>query len=55
MGRQGVQEILVNNRAQLPDEGLGEFTKDVWQIVQDAIEHTCTATIDQGVPAALVE
>jgi hypothetical protein len=34
---------ILEDRAQLPDEGLGEFTKDVWQIVQDAIEHTCRA------------
>ena len=34
---------ILEDRAQLPDEGLGEFTKDVWQIVQDAIEHTCSA------------
>ena len=34
---------ILEDRAQLPDEGLGEFTKDVWQIVQDAIDHTCRA------------
>jgi hypothetical protein len=34
---------ILEDRAQLPDEGLGEFTKAVWQIVQDAIEHTCRA------------
>jgi hypothetical protein len=34
---------ILEDRAQLPDEGLGEFTKDVWQIVQDTIEHTCHA------------
>lgn len=37
---------ILEDRAQLPDEGLGEFTKDVWQIVQDAIEDTCRAAGD---------
>lgn len=31
---------ILEDRAQLPKEGLGEFTKDVWHIVQGAIEHT---------------
>jgi hypothetical protein len=46
---------ILEDRAQLPDEGLGEFTKDVWQIVQDAIEHTCRAAVNQEVGAAAVE
>jgi hypothetical protein len=39
---------ILEDRAQLPDEGLGQFTKDVWQIVQDAIEHTCRIPADAG-------
>lgn len=36
---------ILEDRAQLPDEGVGEFTKGVWQIVQDAIERTCTVAV----------
>ena len=46
---------ILEDRAQLPDEGLGEFTKDVWQIVQNAIDHTCRAAVNQEVGAAAVE
>jgi len=46
---------ILEDRAQLPDEGLGEFTKDVWQIVQDAIDHTCRAAGSQEVGTAAVE
>lgn len=40
---------ILEDRAQLPKEGLGEFTKDVWQIVQDAIERTCREAGNQAV------
>jgi hypothetical protein len=43
---------ILEDRAQLPDEGLGRFTKDVWQIVQDTIEHTCRATGSNAVGRA---
>jgi hypothetical protein len=29
---------ILEDRAQLPEEGVGEFTKAVWKIVQDAVE-----------------
>jgi hypothetical protein len=45
---------ILEDRAQLPKEGLGKFTKDVWQIVQDAIEHTCCAVGNQEVGTAAV-
>ena len=46
---------ILEDRAQLPDEGLGEFTKDVWQIVQNAIDHTCRAASNQEVGTAALE
>jgi hypothetical protein len=47
---------ILEDRAQLPDEGLGEFTKDVWQIVQEAIDHTCRAAGNpEGSPTAATE
>lgn len=46
---------ILEDRAQLPDEGLGEFTKNVWQIVQNAIDHTCRAVGNQEVGTAVVE
>jgi hypothetical protein len=39
---------ILEDRAQLRDEGLGKFTKDVWQIVQDAIDHTSRAAGDRS-------
>jgi hypothetical protein len=39
---------ILEDRAQLPDEGLGEFTKDVWRIVEEAIEHICRVPGNQG-------
>jgi hypothetical protein len=32
---------ILEDRAQLPEEGMGEFTKAIWKIVQDAIEEVC--------------
>lgn len=32
---------ILEDRAQLPEEGMGEFTKAIWKIVQDAIETVC--------------
>jgi hypothetical protein len=32
---------ILEDQAQLPDEGLGKFTKDIWQIVEDAIVEVC--------------
>jgi hypothetical protein len=32
---------ILEDHAQLPEEGVGEFTKAIWKIVQDAIEKTC--------------
>jgi hypothetical protein len=37
---------ILEDHAQLPDEGLGKFTKDVWAIVQDAIAEVCAASGD---------
>lgn len=39
---------ILEDRAQLPDEGLGEFTKDVWRIVEEAIEYICRVPGNQG-------
>lgn len=33
---------ILEDRAQLPDEGLGKFTKDIWGIVEEAIAEVCT-------------
>jgi hypothetical protein len=35
---------ILEDQAQLPDEGLGKFTKDIWQIVEDAIVEVCLPT-----------
>jgi hypothetical protein len=32
---------ILEDRAQLPDEGLGKFTKDIWRIVEEAIAEAC--------------
>jgi hypothetical protein len=32
---------ILEDHAQLPDEGVGKFTKDIWQIVQEAIAEVC--------------
>jgi hypothetical protein len=46
---------ILEDRAQLPDEGLGEFTKDVWRTVQNAIDHTCRAAGSQEVGTVALE
>jgi hypothetical protein len=33
---------ILEDRAQLPDEGLGQFTKDVWRMVEGAIGEVCS-------------
>jgi hypothetical protein len=33
---------ILEDRAQLPEEGTGEFTKAIWKIVEDATEKMCT-------------
>jgi hypothetical protein len=33
---------ILEDRAQLPNEGLGKFTKDVWQIVEETIAEVCS-------------
>jgi len=44
---------ILEDRAQLPDEGLGGFTKDIWHIVEEAIAQTCflSANPEVGVSA----
>jgi hypothetical protein len=37
---------ILEDRAQLPDEGLGQFTKAIWQIVQGTIAEVCS--LDDG-------
>lgn len=32
---------ILEDRAQLPEEGMGEFTKAIWNIVQNAVEKVC--------------
>jgi hypothetical protein len=32
---------ILEDHAQLPDEGVGKFTKDIWRIVEDAIAEVC--------------
>ena len=33
---------ILEDRAQLPSEGLGKFTKDIWQIVEETIAEVCS-------------
>jgi hypothetical protein len=42
---------ILEDRAQLPEEGVGEFTKAVWKIVQDAIEEVCVEPEEEEVAA----
>ena len=46
---------ILEDRAQLPYEGLGEFTKDIWQIVQDVIEQTCRVPTPQEASTVAAE
>jgi hypothetical protein len=34
---------ILEDRAQLPDEGLGKFTKGIWRIVEETIAEVCTS------------
>jgi len=38
---------ILEDRAQLPDEGLGQFTKDIWRIVQETVDEVCGLDEDQ--------
>jgi hypothetical protein len=33
---------ILEDYAQLPDEGVGKFTKDIWRIVEEAIANVCS-------------
>jgi len=33
---------ILEDRAQLPNEGVGEFTKDIWHIVEETIAEVCS-------------
>ena len=33
---------ILEDRAQLPSEGLGKFTKDIWRITQETIAEVCS-------------
>ena len=41
---------ILEDRAQLPEEGMGEFTKAVWKIVQEAIEKVCGEPKEPAAP-----
>jgi hypothetical protein len=38
---------ILEDRAQLPNEGLGRFTKDIWQIVESTIAEVCSPDEEQ--------
>ena len=38
---------ILEDRAQLPSEGLGKFTKDIWQIVEETIASVCSPEIQK--------
>ncbi|WP_291851330.1 hypothetical protein [Bradyrhizobium sp.] len=42
---------ILEDRAQLPDEGLGTFTKDIWSIVERAVNEICSAGEGQVSPS----
>jgi hypothetical protein len=39
---------ILEDRAQLPDEGLGKLTKDIWQIVEETIREVCSPSEQEG-------
>jgi hypothetical protein len=41
---------ILEDRAQLPNEGLGKFTKDIWQIVQETTAVVCSSNEPQKTP-----
>jgi hypothetical protein len=43
---------ILEDRAQLPDEGLGEFTKQIWTIIQEVIAEVCSAEPQDELVAA---
>jgi hypothetical protein len=43
---------ILEDHAQLPDEGVGKFTKDIWRIVEAAIEAVCVPSEDPETAAA---
>jgi hypothetical protein len=42
---------IIEDRAQLPGEGLGQFTKDIWQIVETTITEICSGDIEKAANA----
>ncbi len=40
---------ILEDQAQLPDEGLGKFTKDIWAIVEETIAQVCSASTEQRI------
>lgn len=43
---------ILEDQALLLDKGLGKFTKDVWEIVEQAIVEVCTPDSDATIRAA---
>jgi len=43
---------ILEDHAQLPDEGVGKFTKDIWRIVEATIEAICVPSEDPETAAA---
>jgi hypothetical protein len=39
---------ILEDRAQLPDEGLGKFTKDIWQIVETTVSEICSRKTEEA-------
>jgi hypothetical protein len=42
---------ILEDRAQLPDEGLGQFTKDIWQIVERTVTEVCSGDTEKAADA----
>lgn len=42
---------ILEDRAQLPDEGLGTFTKDIWGIVEKTVDEVCSVREEQIFPS----
>ena len=38
---------ILEDGAQLPDEGLGKFTKDIWHIIEETIEEVCSSAVQE--------
>jgi hypothetical protein len=41
---------ILEDRAQLPNEGLGKFTKDVWRIVEETVAEICSLEQEKEIP-----